>query len=191
MLQERIAQSLREHNKVFEETFLMQASSLAGFADQVVDAFNRGGRLLIIGSGALGAVSDLVANLFLHRLSLERPPLPALSLCQNTTLASALAKEGKENQFFPRQLRVIAGEKDIILVFWDLDRHEVLEEILAEGRRLGCSTALVLQGKGELTGETPDLLFPLASDSLPRGVEASVFFGHLLCELVEKSLFGI
>jgi D-sedoheptulose 7-phosphate isomerase len=191
MLQERIAQSLREHNKVFEETFLMQASSLAGFAEQVVDAFNRGGRLLIIGSGSLGAVADLVANLFLHRLSLERPPLPALSLCQNATLASALAKEGKENQFFPRQLRVIAEEGDIILVFWDLDRHEVLEEILAEGRRLGCSTALVLQGKGELTGENPDLLFPLASDSLPRGVEASVFFGHLLCELVEKSLFGI
>jgi D-sedoheptulose 7-phosphate isomerase len=191
MLQERIAQSLREHNKVFEETFLMQASSLARFADQVVEAFNRGGRLLIIGSGSLGAVADLVANLFLHRLSLERPPLPALSLCQNISLASALAKEGKENQFFPRQLRVIAEERDIILIFWDLDRHEVLEEILAEGRRLGCSTALVLQGKGELIGENPDMVFPLASDSLPRGVEASVFFGNLLCELVEKSLFGI
>jgi D-sedoheptulose 7-phosphate isomerase len=191
MLQEQIAQSLREHNKALEETFLMQAKELAGFAETVVETFNQGGRLLIVGNGSLGAVADLIANQFQYRLSMERPPLPALSLCQNIALATALAREGKESQYFSRQLRVIADKRDIILILWDLDRHETLEETLAEANQLECVTAVVLQGKGELTGENPEHVFRLATDSLPRAVEATVFFGHLLCELVEKSLFGI
>jgi len=191
MLQDQIAHSLREHNKVLEETFLMQAKELAGFAETVVDAFNQGGRLLIVGSGSLGAVADLAANQFQHRLSMERPPLPALSLCQNIALATALAREGKEGQYFPRQLRISANKGDIVLVFWELDRNEALVETLAEANRLECVTAVVLQGKSELTGETPDFVFRLAAESLPRAVEATVFFSHLLCELVEKALFGV
>jgi D-sedoheptulose 7-phosphate isomerase len=190
-MQEQIAQSLREHNKALEETFLLQAKEMAGFAETVVEAFNQGGRLLIAGSGSLGAVADLVVNQFQYRLSMERPPLPALSLSQNIALATALAREGKESQFFSRQLRVIAGAQDILLLFWDLDRNEILEETLAAANQLECITAVVLQGKGELTGENPDYLFRLATDSFPRAVEATVFFGHLLCELVEKSLFGV
>jgi D-sedoheptulose 7-phosphate isomerase len=191
MLQERIAQSLREHTKVLEETFLVQVKELAAFAETVVETFNQGGRLLILGSGSLGSVADLVANQFQHRLSMERPSLPAISLCQNMVLATTLAREGKENQYFPRQLRVSANPRDIVLVFWDLDRSEALEETLAEANRLDCITALVLQGKSELKGENPDYVFRLATDSLPRAVEATVFFGHLLGELVEKGLFGI
>ena len=190
MLQERIASSLREHTRILEETFLMQAGHLADFAERVVATFNQGGRLLIIGSGPLGAVADLMANLFLHRLSLERPPLPALSLSQNATLASSLARDGQENQFFARQLRVTAGEQDIVLALCDQSRNEALLAGLAEAVQMGCTTA-VIHGTGEFAGEQPDFLFPLATDSPPRTVEASVFFGHLLGELVENSLFGI
>lgn len=190
MLQERIALSLREHTRILEESFLMQAGHLADFAERVVATFNQGGRLLIIGSGSLGAVADLISNLFLHRLSLERPPLPALSLGQNATLASSLARDGQDSQFFVRLLRVTAGEKDIVLALCDQSRDQALLEGLAEAREIGCTTAVV-HGSGEFAGEQPDFLFRLATDSPPRTVEATVFFGHLLGELVENSLFGI
>ncbi|MEZ4483629.1 MAG: SIS domain-containing protein [Syntrophotaleaceae bacterium] len=190
MLQERIAVSLRDHTRILEETFLGQAGHLCGFAERVVATFNQGGRLLIFGSGPMGAVADLMANLFLHRLSLERPPLPALSLSQNATFASSLARDGQENQLFARQLRITAGEQDIVLALCDQSRNEALLEGLIEASQLGCTTAVV-HDKGEFAGEQPDFLFRLATDSPPRTVEATVFFGHLLGELVEKALFGI
>lgn len=190
MLQERVALSLREHTRILEETFLMQAGHLASFAERVVATFNQGGRLLIIGSGQLGAVSDLMANIFLHRLSLERPPLPALSLSQNATFASSLAQDGQDNQFFSRQLRVMAGEQDIVLALCDQSRNTPLLEGLAEAAQLGCTTAAT-HGKGEFAGEQPDFFFRIATDSPPRTVEATIFFAHLLGELVEKTLFGI
>jgi D-sedoheptulose 7-phosphate isomerase len=39
--------------------------------------------------------------------------------------------------------------------------------------------------------EEPALVFRINTDSTPRGLEAALFFGHLLVELVEGELFGI
>jgi D-sedoheptulose 7-phosphate isomerase len=191
MGQDKIAKALQEHVTLLQEAFQRQANELAGFAKRVVDVFHQGGHLFVLGSGSLGAIANLVANLFLHRLSLERPSLPALSLCHDVTLATALARNRQERQFFAQQLKVMAGAGDVVLAFGDAYRDEALEEALDTARQIGCVTAALTQGKGEMAGEPPDFLFHLETDSTPRAVEGVLFFGHLLCELAEEELFGI
>jgi D-sedoheptulose 7-phosphate isomerase len=191
MGQDRINRTVQEHRTVIGEIFSTQAAELAGFSREVVSVFHRGGRLLVLGSGPLGAIADLTANLFLHRLSLERPLLPALSLGHDAVLATALARDGRGHEFFARQLQAAATGQDLVLVFGSSRREEALEEALAVARELGCGTAAVLQGRSELLREPPDFLFRLDTESVPRAVEAALFFGHLLVELVEGELFGI
>jgi hypothetical protein len=84
----------------------------------------------------------------------------------------------------------MAGEQDIVLALCDQSRNDTLLEGLTEAAQLGCTTAAT-HGKGEFPGEQPDFLFRIATDSPPRTVEATIFFAHLLGELVEKTLFGI
>lgn len=189
--QAKIGQALREHVSAVESLAGAQGEALAAFARAVVETFTQGGRLLVAGGGALGALADLVANLFRHRLALERPSLPALSLSQDTTLAAALQREGQGTQFFARQLRQLAGEGDILLAFGDARRDEQLEEALGAARQLGCVTALLIPGSGEPLGDAPDFLFHLETASPARAAEGMLFFGHLLCELVEAELFGV
>ena len=191
MLQEKIARSVREQAAFLEDNFLPQSEAMEAFALRVAETFNHGGRLLIFGSGALGAISNLVANLFLHRLLLERPPLPALSLSQDITLATALCRDGQGSQLFVRQLRVVAQEGDIVLALGDLCQDVALEEGLALAKKMGCLTAALLQMKRNVPEENPDFLFHLETDSAARAVEGALFFGHLLCEMVENKLFGI
>ncbi|MEJ2698577.1 MAG: SIS domain-containing protein, partial [Desulfuromonadales bacterium] len=183
MSREKIAKALREHTAVLEESFQGQAGELEEFARKVVDVFHRGGKLLVLGSGAMGAVASHVANLFLHRLALERPVLPSLSLCHDVTLATSLAREGKEKQFFSRQLRAVAAEGDALLAFGDAHRDPGLEEALAEGIQMGCVIALLVSGKENGTDQQVDCLFRLATDSPARAVEGALIFGHLLAEL--------
>lgn len=190
MLQDRISKSLREHTAVLEETFLLQANELVEFSGRIVEVFNQGGRLLIFGSGSLGAIANLVANLFRHRLSFERPPLPALSLCHDITLATALAKEGQICAFFAQQIGLLAGEHDAVLALGDVAHNEAVMAGLAEARERGCVTAALLPDQKEPSGDGPHYLFRLNTDSVGRAAEAALFFGHLLCELVEESLFG-
>lgn len=191
MGQERIDRTVREHTAVIGEMFTAQAAGLESFSREVVSVFHRGGRLLVLGSGPLGAIADLTANLFLHRLSLERPLLPSLSLGHDAVLATALVRDGRGHEFFARQLRAVATGQDLLLAFGGSRREEALEEALAVAAELGCGTAAVLQGKGESLREPPDFLFRLETDSVPRALECALLFSHLLVELVEGELFGI
>lgn len=191
MLQDKISKSLRDHTAVLEETFLMQANELVSFAGQVVEIFNRGGRLLVIGSGPLFSIADLVATLFRHRLHIERPSLPVVSLCQDLPLAASLIKEGRSTAFFAQQLSLVANEGDAVLALGDVSHNEAILEGLAEARERGCMTAALLPEKENLPHDGPHFLFRLTTDSVGRAAETALFFGHLLCELVERELFGI
>ncbi|BCR03501.1 phosphoheptose isomerase [Desulfuromonas versatilis] len=188
---EKVSRAIQAHTAALEKSFLEPAGQLAGYAEKLVGAFHQGGRLLVFGNGPLGAVAELTANLFVHRLWLDRPLLPALALCSNLTLASALARDGQQSEVFARMLKAVAAPGDLVLAMCDARRDEAIEEGLSAARQIGCSTAALVPGPGELTGDPPDFLFSLHTDSPARATEAALFFGHLLCELVEGELFGI
>jgi hypothetical protein len=57
--------------------------------------------------------------------------------------------------------------------------------------QVGCGTAAVIQGRSESWRESPDFLFRLETESVPRAVESALLFGQLLVEFVEAELFGI
>lgn len=190
MPSERIARSVQEHSSLLE-TFTLQAEEVAGFAGRVVDVFNRGGKLLAVGAGPMGAVAGVLATHFLHRLSLERPPLPVFALTHDALLPAALEVDGQARQLFARQVQVLAAPDDIVLALFGVGREESVLEALALARHAACFTAAFLPGKNDLSGEAPNYLFRLETDSPPRAIEGALFFGNLLCDLVEAELFGI
>ena len=189
--QEKIALVLRDHIRVLESAFQRQSDEMVGFAERVVEAFHRGRRLYVLGSGPMAAVANLVASLFLHRLNLERPSLPAMSLCADETLALYLARDGQSQHYFSKQLRSLAGEGDIVLAFADAGTDNLIQEALKVSGQLGCTSAIVSREKAEFFKEPVDFSFRLETESGARMLEGCLFFGDLLCELVEGELFGI
>jgi D-sedoheptulose 7-phosphate isomerase len=79
----------------------------------------------------------------------------------------------------------------MLLVFGGPRREEALDEALAAAGQVGCGTAAVIQGRSESWRESPDFIFRLGTETVPRAVECALLFGHLLVELVEAELFGI
>jgi D-sedoheptulose 7-phosphate isomerase len=189
--QQKIDAALKDHMFLLEAAFVSQQEQIADFSARILETFHQGGRLLLLGSGPLGAIASLVANLFLHRLTLERPQLSAIALCHDPFLATALARDGQSDLFFSRQLRALAAPGDVVLAFGDAHRNQALDEAFSAARDIGCVTAALVQGKGEMTGDLPDFLFHLETESAARATEGALFFGHLLCEIVEAELFGI
>jgi D-sedoheptulose 7-phosphate isomerase len=190
MSTERVTRSVRELAKT-AEALGRQSEELASFARRLVETFNQGGRLLLIAGGPLSGVADLAASRFLHRLSMERPLLPALSLCHDTTLAASLARDGQASQYFVRQLRTVTSGGDILLALSDGHRDEGLRDALATAHRLDCLTASLSPRSEEDYEEKPDFIFHLEAETPSRIAEGALFFSHLLCELVEAELFGI
>lgn len=190
MIHDKVVKAAEDQKALLNEILITHAEAFQVFARDVAKVFNADGRLIIVGSGTLGAVANLVANLFSHRLSIDRPMLPAISLCQNPVLATALAGDNQSEQYFVRQLRTLARPGDILLVFDD-PRHDVaIREAMQAAHSLGCKASKICLCADD-DGDEADYLFCFPQVPPARGIEAAVFLGSLLCELVEGELFGV
>jgi D-sedoheptulose 7-phosphate isomerase len=189
MIYDKLIKTADDQKFLLNEILVNHTQAIQDFAQEVVKAFHGDGRLLLMASGSLGTVATLVANLLTHRLAQDRPMLPAIDLCQNTTLATSLSADNLSEQFFSRQIRTIARPGDIVLAFDDVRHDAAVREGLSTARDLDCRTAKLLLGS-ESDGNDSDYLFCFPQVHPARGIEGAVFFGILLCELVEAELFG-
>lgn len=191
MSEDKIQAAIKQQSALLDPFLLSRKELLTALASHLVGTFHQGGRLFLIGSGPFGAIAGLVGQTFLHRQTIDRPALPAMALTNDAGLATFLAADAQGNQLFSRQLRVLAGDQDMVLVFAGTTLSPADREALATARQLGCRTVLVASDRAEQAETLPDVSLSLPSDSLPRLMESCLFIGNLLCALVEGDLFGL
>ncbi|MDG5469415.1 SIS domain-containing protein [Deltaproteobacteria bacterium IMCC39524] len=190
MTQDKISAAVEQQISVLDPFLLTQKPLLNSLAEHLVATFHQGGRLFLVGSGPFGAIAGIIGQSFLHRQTLERPALPAISLSNDAGLATFLASDEQGSQLFSRQLRALATNQDTILVLAGTNLSQADREALNTAKQLGCRTILISSEQAEIAGSLPNTSLALPSDSLPRLLESTLFIGNLLCTLVEGELFG-
>ncbi len=191
MTQDKISAAVKQQIDMLDPFLLTQKPLLNSLAEHLVATFHQGGRLFLVGSGPFGAIAGIIGQSFLHRQTLERPALPAISLTNDAGLATFLASDEQGNQLFSRQLRALATNQDTVLVLAGTNLSQADREALNTAKQLGCRTILVASEQAESADILPDTSLALPSDSIPRLLENILFIGNLLCTLVEGELFGI
>ena len=190
MTQDKISAAVEQQINMLDPFLLTQKPLLNSLAEHLVATFHQGGRLFLVGSGPFGAIAGIIGQSFLHRQTLERPALPAISLTNDAGLATFLASDEQGSQLFSRQLRALATSQDTVLVLAGINLSQADREALNTAKQLGCRTILVASEQAESADFLPDTSLALPSDSLPRLLESTLFIGNLLCTLVEGELFG-
>ena len=190
MTQDKISAAVEQQINMLDPFLLTQKPLLNSLAEHLVATFHQGGRLFLVGSGPFGAIAGIIGQSFLHRQTLERPALPAISLTNDAGLATFLASDEQGSQLFSRQLRALATNQDTILVLAGTNLSRADREALNTAKQLGCRTILIASEQAEIAGSLPNTSLALPSDSLPRLLESTLFIGNLLCTLVEGELFG-
>jgi D-sedoheptulose 7-phosphate isomerase len=191
MTQDKISAAVEQQINMLDPFLLTQKPLLNSLAEHLVATFHQGGRLFLVGSGPFGAIAGIIGQSFLHRQTLERPALPAISLTNDAGLATFLASDEQGSQLFSRQLRALATNQDTVLVLSGTNLSQADREALNTAKQLGCRTILIASEQAESADFLPDTSLALPSDSLPRLLESTLFIGNLLCTLVEGELFGI
>jgi len=190
MTQDKISAAVEQQINMLDPFLLTQKPLLNSLAEHLVATFHQGGRLFLVGSGPFGAIAGIIGQSFLHRQTLERPALPAISLTNDAGLATFLASDEQGSQLFSRQLRALATNQDTVLVLAGTNLSQADREALNTAKQLGCRTILIASEQAEIAGSLPNTSLALPSDSLPRLLESTLFIGNLLCTLVEGELFG-
>jgi D-sedoheptulose 7-phosphate isomerase len=167
-----------------------QAETIVRMARIVADCLRAGGKVLFFGNGGSAADAQHLACELAGRFYRDRASLPALSLTVNTSSLTAIANDYGYEEVFARQLRGLGRRGDVAVGISTSGTSPNVLRALEAARELGLVT-LGLTGRdgGRMAG-LADVCLRVDSDETPRIQEAHILAGHILCELVERELFG-
>src|SRR3954452_19287035 len=189
---ERASQRLAMHAAMAqapagEETAAARAAGRGGPARRVA----AGGTLLIFGNGGSAADAQHLAAEFTGRYMLDRAPLPALALADNTAAVTAIANDFGFDRVFARQVHAFGNGDGAAIALSTSGASENVLEGLRAGRELGLLTIGVTGEDGaERMRALCDHLLTIPAAQTPQIQEGTMLVLHTICELVEHSLFG-
>jgi D-sedoheptulose 7-phosphate isomerase len=167
------------------------AAAIAAAAGDLAARFAAGGTLLIFGNGGSAADAQHLAAEFTGRYLLDRAPLPALALADNTAAVTAIANDYGFDQVFARQVRAFAGDGGAAMALSTSGASANVLEGLRVARELGLLTIGVTgEGGAERMRALCDHLLTIPARQTAQIQEGTMLVLHTICELVEHSLFG-
>jgi D-sedoheptulose 7-phosphate isomerase len=147
-----------------------------------------GGRVLALGNGGSATdATDAVADFVSPPPSFGWPPRPALDLCADTAIITAIANDIGSAAIFARQIIAYGRPGDVLLALSTSGSSVSVLDALAEARRRGLVTiALVGYDGGRIVADRlADHVVISPSQHIPRIQEAQATAYHALRELAE------
>lgn len=170
-----------------KQSLLTQTDLIQTIADQLIEAFQRGNKLLICGNGGSAADAQHIAAEFIGRFFHERAAMPAIALTTNTSTLTALGNDYDYEIVFSRQIEALANPGDIIAGISTSGNSRNILKAIDAGRRKGCITIAFTGKSGGKLKDHADLCLRVSSSSTPRIQEAHILIWHIICELAEAS----
>jgi D-sedoheptulose 7-phosphate isomerase len=184
----RIQESVAAHRALLEDDGV--ADEIAGLADRIVESLRDGGKVILFGNGGSAADATHLAAEFVGRFRFDRPPLPALSLSDNGSSVSGIGNDYGYEDVFARQLDALGSPGDVAIGISTSGTSPNVVAGLRTARSGGLhAVALTGAGGGDLRAEADQCLC-MPSTETARIQECYMLAGHVVCELVEQTLFG-
>jgi D-sedoheptulose 7-phosphate isomerase len=159
-------------------------------AELCVEAFRNGNKVLFCGNGGSAADAQHLAAEFSGRFYKDRDPLPSEALHVNTSYMTAVANDYSYNQVYSRIVKGSGKAGDVLIGLSTSGNSENIIAAFQQARTMGITTV-------GLTGETggkmkphSDFLIAVPSTDTPRIQESHILLGHIICQLVEETLYN-
>jgi D-sedoheptulose 7-phosphate isomerase len=158
----------------------------------IVSAFQQGNKLLLFGNGGSAADAQHIAADFVGRFAFNRAALAAIALGVNGSSLTAIGNDYGFERVFARQVEALGRAGDVAVGISTSGNSPNVLQGLATAKKKGLLTvALTGKGGGELKGfESVDNCICAPADETPRIQECHILIGHVICEIVERELFG-
>ena len=126
---------------------------------------------------------------FLVRLrpKVNRSPIPALTLAQDTSTLTACGNDYSFDEIFVRPFEAISGSKDILFVISTSGNSENIYNVLKVAKEKIKSVGL-LGGDGGKCIKPCDQKLLMPTSVTARVQECHIFIGHFILEQVENLL---
>lgn len=158
-------------------------------AQIICNSLHNSGKVFFAGNGGSAADSQHLAAELVSKFYLEREGLAAEALSVNTSVLTAIGNDYGFERVFARQLEANAKRGDVFVGITTSGNSKNIVEAVKECKKKGVITVLFSGGKGGVLKDMCDFTILAPSNDTPRIQECHIIIGHIICEIVEKTLF--
>jgi len=166
------------------------AGSIGRVAALIAERYRAGATLLLFGNGGSAADAQHIATELTGRYLLDRAPLAALALADNTASLTAIGNDFGFEQVFARQVRAFGRKGDVAIGLSTSGSSANVLAGLVAAREAGLATVGVTGTRGDRLAELCDHCIRIPAEQTPQIQEGTMLVLHTICELVEHDLFA-
>lgn len=186
-ISEAISQSVEVKQKILLDQEILQC--IQDIAETCSHALCMGNKVLFCGNGGSAADAQHLAAELSGRFYYDRPPLAAESLTVNTSFITAVANDYSYDNVFARMLNGIGNQGDVLIGLSTSGNSENVVRAFKAAHEKGIITiGFTGENSGKL-GPLSDFIIRVPSADTPRIQESHILIGHIVCELIESSIF--
>ena len=162
---------------------------LVNLARHISRIITQGKKIMVMGNGGSAADAQHMAAEFVNRFKIERVPLPALSLCTDSSILTSIGNDYSFDQIFEKQVLALGLPGDVLIGISTSGNSPNILLALKAAREKGITTAALTGNQGGKMVEWSDHILIVPSKDTPTIQETHILAIHIICDLVDSFLF--
>lgn len=189
IIQHRVQESISVKTLLLNNTTIL--NTINNIANRLVEMFKQQNRLWICGNGGSAADAQHIAAELSGRYLFDRPPLPAEALHVNTSYITAVANDYGFDEVYARMIDAMGKKGDMLMGISTSGNSKNIIKAFEKAREKELIIVAFTGGKTSKMDELSHYCIKVPSYNTPIIQEAHIMIGHILCEIVETSMFKI
>lgn len=159
-------------------------------AKECVAVYRNGKKTMLAGNGGSAADAQHIAAELVGRYGFDRPSIPSLALTTDTSNLTAIGNDYGYEKVFSRQLEGMSQEGDLFIGISTSGNSQNIINAFESAKERGVTTVALVGRDGGKMAAMADFAIIIPSNATPRIQESHILIGHILCDIIEKELFG-
>jgi D-sedoheptulose 7-phosphate isomerase len=187
-IKDQIKKSYETKQTIYENEDLL--NKIEKVAQMCVELYRGDKKTMLAGNGGSAADAQHIAAELVGRYGFDRPSIPSLALTTDTSNLTAIGNDYGYDQVFSRQLEGMGQKGDIFIGISTSGNSVNIVKAFQSAKQKGITTVALTGRDGGEMAKLADVALVVPSNSTPRIQEAHILIGHILCDIIEKEIFG-
>lgn len=158
-------------------------------AELCVDSLKKGGKIHFCGNGGSASDAQHLAAELSGRFYYDRAPLNAEALHVNTSYLTAVANDYSFEMVYARMLQASAKKGDVLIGISTSGNSANILKAFEKAKEMGVMTIGMTGETGGKMANSCDILLNVPCRCTPRIQESHIMIGHIICEIIESTIF--
>ena len=163
---------------------------LAEIVRVCIQTLKNGHKIIFCGNGGSAAQSQHLAAELVGRFKMERPAMNAISLTVDTSNLTAIGNDYGYDVIFSRQLEGVGQKGDVLIGLSTSGNSKNVVLAFEQAQKMGIKTVAFVGVKGGMMKDMADYALCVPATTSHHIQEMHIACGHLLCDLIEKEMYG-